>query len=419
MDKFVTVGRKKLDGSLNIQGSKNGALPILAAAYAANGESIIHNCPYLSDTICAENILNCLGCRALRQEHTVVIDSRAAQGFSITESTMREMRSSIVFLGSLLSRHGRAEVSMPGGCPIGLRPIDLHISSLQKMGMRYSEQDSRIICTVNGMLRGANIDLTFPSVGATENIILAAVTAKGTTVIQNAAREPEITDLALYLNSCGAKIYGAGRSAIRIDGVSSLHGAEHTVIPDRIVASTIMAAAAVTGGRVCLKGIIPEHIEPVLGVFRESGCTTNIQGNSLVLSAPCRLEHFKTIITRPFPGFPTDSQPIVMAMACTAKGTSVIMERIFENRFKHIPALISMGAKITMYDSKVAVIRGVQRLRGADVMAEDLRGGGALIIAGLCAEGVTQISGTSHIDRGFERIEDSLQALGAQIIRMN
>lgn len=419
MEKLVTVGEKRLDGSVKIQGSKNGALPILSAAYAARGESVIHNCPRLLDTQCAVGILRALGCKAEWQGNTVVVDSGSAAGVSISEDTMSEMRSSIVFLGALLSRHGCAEVSMPGGCNIGLRPINLHISSLKKMGMTCEEERSRLICTTDGALHGENISLTFPSVGATENIMLAASTAKGTTIISNAAREPEITDLAAYLNACGAKIYGAGSSRIRIDGVQSLCSAEHTVIPDRIVASTYMAAAAVTGGRVCLECIEPRHMASVLEVFENCGCDIKISDNSLVLQAPKRLSQIKTIITRPFPDFPTDSQPLVTAMACTARGTGSVIERIFENRFKHIPSLNLMGAKIVLKGDRAAIIEGVDRLYGASVEAQDLRGGGALVIAGLGAQGKTEITGLRHIDRGCERIEDCLSALGADIKRMD
>lgn len=419
MEKLIINGSRRLEGSLDIQGSKNGALPVLAAALAAKGENIIDNCPDLSDITAACRILEGLGCRVKREGKTLVVNSHGACGNSITQEAMREMRSSIVFLGPMLSRFGTAEVSMPGGCDIGLRPIDLHISSLRKMGMTCEHCADRLLCKCpRHGLCGCYVPLSFPSVGATENIMLAACTARGVTVISNAAREPEISALAQYLNDCGAKISGAGERTVVIRGVECLHCARHTVIPDRIVASTYMAAAAVTGGSVHISGINAAHLDSVIQVFRCSGCKIDLYGNSLTVSAPQRLRSMGAIDTRPFPGFPTDSQPIVSAMACIASGETVINENIFENRFRHIPFLRLMGADIRTDDAMTVIIDGVDALTGANVEAQDLRAGGALIIAALAAQGTTQVTGLCHIDRGCERIEDCLTALGAEIKRM-
>lgn len=331
---------------------------------------------------------------------------------------MREMRSSIVFLGGILGRMGKAILSTPGGCEIGLRPIDLHLSSMQQFGAEITNENGNIICSAekNGLI-GTRITLSFPSVGATENIILAATLAKGTTIITNAAREPEISDLADYLNGCGAKIHGAGDSTITIEGVNKLYPTEHTVIPDRIVASTYMIAAAVTNGRVCLKDIIPSHIGPTIQPLREAGCDIVVSGRWVCLSAPPRLKRIRIIRTMPHPGFPTDVQAQMMALTTVADGTSVIVENIFESRFKHIGELIRFGAKINV-EGRVAVIEGMRYLNGANVRSTDLRGGSAMIIAGLCAKGVTEISDIYHIDRGYEEPEKVLQSLGADIKRV-
>lgn len=416
MDIIRITGSKKLEGEVQLQGSKNSALPILAACVSVNGISVIHNCPSLTDVDAAVKILEYLGCRVTRRESDLVIDSSDVKRSDIPQHLMHEMRSSIVFLAPLLSRFGSACVSTPGGCEIGLRPIDLHLNAMRKMGAVIEEESGILSCSCPNGLSGAKIVLSFPSVGATENIMIAAATAKGTTVLVNAAREPEIRDLAVYLNSCGAKIKGAGEGTIVIEGVESLHGTEHSVIPDRIVASTFMAAAAATGGKVLIKGVVPSHITPVISAFEEAGCRVDSGASRLYICAPKRLGRVQTIRTMPYPGFPTDSQAIVMAMLCTADGTSMLIENIFENRFRHVQELRKLGAKIDV-EGRVAVVEGVESLKAAHVYAPDLRGGAALIVAGLAAQGVTEIENVRLIDRGWQDIEKSLSALGADIVR--
>ena len=416
MDIIRITGSKKLEGEVQLQGSKNSALPILAACVSVNGISVIHNCPSLTDVDAAVKILEYLDCRVTRRESALVIDSGDVKRSDIPQHLMHEMRSSIVFLAPLLSRFGSACVSTPGGCEIGLRPIDLHLNAMRKMGAVIEEESGILSCSCPNGLSGAKIVLSFPSVGATENIMIAAATAKGTTVLVNAAREPEIRDLAVYLNGCGAKIKGAGEGTIVIEGVESLHGTEHSVIPDRIVASTFMAAAAATGGKVLIKGVVPSHITPVISAFEEAGCRVDSGASRLYICAPKRLGRVQTIRTMPYPGFPTDSQAIVMAMLCTAEGTSMLIENIFENRFRHVQELRKLGAKIDV-EGRVAVVEGVESLKAAHVYAPDLRGGAALIVAGLAAQGVTEIENVRLIDRGWQDIEKSLSALGADIVR--
>lgn len=417
MKKLVINGGRPLGGSIDLQGSKNSALPILSAAVAVDGISVIHNCPDLTDVTAALKILEHIGCRIKREGHTVIIDASCADRWNIPEQLMREMRSSIVFLGALLTRFGAASVTSPGGCEIGLRPIDLHLSALRKSGAEICETGGKLECTSPNGLYGCRISLTFPSVGATENIMLASVCARGETVITNAAREPEIIDLACFLNKCGAKISGAGQSVIRINGVKALSSAEHTIIPDRIVASTYMACTALTGGRIAVNGVISEHLSPVIPMFETAGCDVSVKGGELVIKAPSRISRVKSIRTMPYPGFPTDSQAIVMAMLTKAKGTSVVTEKIFENRFRHVPELIKMGADIRVEGGCVAVVEGVERLHGARVSAGDLRGGCALVAAALGAEDKTVVDEIHHIDRGCESIELSLSQLGADIKR--
>ncbi len=417
MERFVIEGAKRLEGEINVQGSKNSVLPVLAAAAVTGKCSIIRNCPSLTDVGAAMRILQHTGCSAVHTRDIVIVDSQDISRYDIPNSLMHEMRSSIVFLGAILARFGMAEVSAPGGCEIGLRPINLHLSSLEKMGVQIEESRGRLFCTCPDGLHGAKITLSFPSVGATENIILAAVSARGTTTIINAAREPEIVDLARFLNGCGAEILGAGEGTIVINGVSEFRNYEHSIIPDRIVASTYMTAAAVTGGRIKVCRSAPEHLNPVLSVFENAGCRVKISGDCVDIAAPERLRSIGTVRTMPYPGFPTDSQAPAMLMASVAKGTSVMIENIFESRFKHVSELTRMGAKITVED-RVAIIEGVQLLRGADVTATDLRGGAALVIAGLAAEGETTVCGLKHIDRGYINFEENLSSIGAEISRI-
>ncbi len=417
MKKLIINGDKVLSGSVALQGSKNSALPILAATVLIDGISVIHNCPDLSDITAALKILEHIGCRIKREGHTVIVDASGANRFDIPENLMREMRSSIVFLGALLARFGRGKVTSPGGCEIGLRPIDLHLSAFKNMGVIINESCGMLECSAPDGIKGCHINLAFPSVGATENIMLASMGASGETVITNAAREPEIIDLAYFLSKCGAKISGAGQSVIRIRAPKKLFRTEHRIIPDRIVASTYMACAAATRGKILISGVAREHLVPVVPVFVSAGCELNFRGNDLIFKAPYRLSRVKSIRTMPYPGFPTDSQAIIMAMLARAKGTSVITEKIFENRFRHIPELIKMGADIRVEDGCVAVIEGVDSLNGAKVSATDLRGGCAMVVAALGANGRTVIDKIHHIDRGCEALENRLAELGADIKR--
>lgn len=416
MGKYVIEGQKRLKGEIEVQGSKNSALPILAATVLANGISTIHNCPDLSDIDATINILEHLGCIVLRDRHTVTVDSRGVNRYDIPVNLMHEMRSSIIFLGAIIGRLGKASMSTPGGCEIGLRPIDLHLDAMQKFGVNFEEGHGRLEFEAKMPLDAAKITLSFPSVGATENIILAASTARGTTTIINAAREPEISDLADFLNGCGARISGAGDSIITVEGVSSLKGTEHTVIPDRIAAATYMAAAAITHGSITLLNIIPAHLGPVTPVFEELGCDINIRGRNLSLVSPPALLRVKTIRTMPYPGFPTDMQAPVMALTSVARGTSVIIETIFESRYKHVSELVRLGAKIRV-DGRMAVVEGVTNLTGTQVSTPDLRGGCALVLGGLNANGTTVVNDIKHIDRGYENFDLVLSELGAEIKR--
>lgn len=417
MKKIVINGGRALNGSVSLQGSKNSALPILAAAAAVDGISIIHNCPDLTDITAAVKILEHIGCKVKREGHTVIVDASDAHRCDIPENLMREMRSSIVFLGALLARFGSGSVTPPGGCEIGLRPIDLHLNAFKTMGVDLSENGGRLECKARNGIKGTHINLAFPSVGATENIMLASMAAQGETVINNAAREPEIIDLANFLNKCGARIRGAGQSVIHIIPSPKLCSAEHIIIPDRIVASTYMACAASAGGAIAVQGVIKEHIVPVITVFESAGCRVVISGRELIIKAPKRLSRIRYLRTMPYPGFPTDSQAITMAMLVKANGTSVITEKIFENRFRHVPELIKMGADIRVENGCVAVIEGVDELKGARVSATDLRGGCALAVAALGAHGESVIENIHHIDRGCENFELGLSQLGADIVR--
>lgn len=419
MENLIISGGIRLEGKTRLQGSKNSSLPILAACAAVNGISVIHNCPRITDVDIAVAILERLGCRVSREGGTVTVDSGDINCSAIPEELMSEMRSSIIFLGALLARFGKGSATLPGGCEIGLRPIDMHIAAFRSMGVVIEESGGSMECTAPNGLAPCRISLSFPSVGATENIMLASLAAKGETVITNAAREPEIKDLADFLNECGAKIIGAGQSVIRIYGGRRLTGAEHRVIPDRIVASTYMACAAVTGGRAVVTEVEREHLAPVIPVFEGCGCKIDFANGEMSVTAPKRAERIKYLRTMPYPGFPTDSQALVTAVAATARGTSIISERVFENRFRHVPELIKMGADIRVEDSCVAVVEGVPSLHGAKVTASDLRGGSALIAAALGARGESVIDGVRHVLRGCEDVCGNLSRLGADIKVIN
>lgn len=414
MSEIVITGGNRLCGELSVQGAKNSVLPVLAATVLCDGECVIHNCPKLSDVETSLKILSHLGCRCRNENGTVITDGTNACNYDIPDTLMREMRSSVVFLGAMIGRTGRAVISSPGGCELGPRPIDLHLSSLEKMGVTVHEEHGYLNCVAKDGLKGAEITLNFPSVGATENIILAAVTADGETVIHGAAKEPEISDLADFLNRAGARINGCGSDTVRIQGVNALKGTEHTIIPDRIVAATYMACAAITGGELTLKNAMPPHMASVLWLFKETGCKVNISGKSIRLKAPERLCRVPTVRSLVYPGFPTDAGPIAAALLCRADGTSVFVENIFENRFRYVDELKRFGAKIKT-EGKIAVIEGVDRLSAADCKATDLRGGAAIVIAALAASGESRISEIHHIERGYDDITGALAALGAKI----
>lgn len=411
-------GGNPILGEITVQGAKNAVLPILAATVLADSECIIHNAPRLRDVNKTDLVLKRLGCNVRRDGNTVFINPTGFCSCRIGEDLMREMRSSIIFLGAIISRCGRADVSMPGGCPIGLRPIDLHLKGLRELGVNIKEEHGYINCSAD-KLRGANIHLDFPSVGATENIMLAAVYAEGETYISNAAREPEIIDLANFLNLMGAKVRGAGTGLIRIEGVSQrLCGAEYTVMPDRIVAATYLAAAAITDGEVFLRNTEPKHMGAMLHVLREMGTKIKVDGDTVHLKSRGRLKGVHNLRTMPYPGFPTDIQSPFMAAAAAANGTSVFTETIFENRFRHVDELVRMGADIRV-EGRSAIVRGVEKLTGARVVAQELRGGAALVLAALAAEGESEISGIEYIDRGYEEIERYLADCNAVIKRVS
>lgn len=414
MSRYVITGGKRLFGATRIQGSKNSVLPILVATILIKGETVIKNCPDITDVDATVKILKHLGCKVSRNEHNIIVDSSDVNRFDIPDELMREMRSSVVFLGAIIGRMGKASLSTPGGCEIGLRPIDLHLDAIQRFGVNIHEEYAKIEFETIKPLEGTNISLSFPSVGATENIILTACLAKGTTVITNAAREPEISDLADFLNSCGAKISGTGEGTVIIEGVEKLHPVEYKVIPDRIVAATYMSAAAMTHGKIHLTGIIPAHIAPVIPIFEEAGCDIAVTASTLTLTAPAKLKSIKTVRTMPYPGFPTDMQAPVMAMTTVCHGTSVIIETIFESRYKHVSELLRFGAKIRV-DGRMAVIEGVEQLTGASVISSDLRGGASLVLAGIAAKGVTTVDDIKFIARGYENMSGVLTALGCDI----
>lgn len=414
MSKLIIKGKNKLSGKLAVQGAKNSALPIMAATLLCKGESVLHNCPDLSDVSTAVRILRYLGAKAYMNENTLTVDTEAVKRYDIPNTLMREMRSSIIFLGAILAKFGRAKLSFPGGCELGPRPIDLHLSALKRMGAEIEEQHGVLECLTPNGLHGSKITLSFPSVGATENIMIAAATAKGTTVIINAAREPEICDLADFLCGCGAHIEGAGEGTVVIDGTEKLNGVSHSIIPDRIVAATYMAAGALTGGEIAFDHIIPSQLGAVMPVLEQGGCEFRYNKTELIMKAPEKLNPMGIIRTMPYPGFPTDAQAPFMALACFACGTTIFIENIFESRFKHVGELLRMGASIKV-EGKIAVVQGVKSLWGAPTEAMDLRGAAALMAAALGAEGTTELSGVNYLERGYEEPEVVLSALGADI----
>jgi UDP-N-acetylglucosamine 1-carboxyvinyltransferase len=417
LDSYHIKGGKILEGEHQLKGAKNAVLPILAATIISGGTSIIENCPDLSDVRTMMAILREMGCKVVWKGKSILVDSSSVDTFIIPQKLMKEIRSSVFMMGPTLARCGQVSLSNPGGCAIGQRPIDIHLSALKRLGVEIKERDGFLECKAKRLI-GAVIPLEFPSVGATENAMMAAVIAEGETQILNAAKEPEIVDLQNYLRSCGAEITGAGTDEIVVKGKKPLHETNYKVIPDRIEGGTILAAVAATGGKVLLGNAVPSHMKSILEKLIEAGCEVVVNGDTIFLDAPSRLSAVKDIETLPYPGFPTDMQSQFVALMTRAEGSTCITETIFENRFKHVEELIKMGAQIVV-DGKTAIITGVKGLHGARVIAKDLRGGASLVMAGLMAEGNTIVENVCHIDRGYDRFETTLNRLGASVTRVN
>ncbi len=415
MSYFAVEGGNRLNGTATVNGAKNSVLPILAATLLNAGENIIHNCTELKDVESAIKILKHLGCKIKREGKTVIVDSSTIGRYDVPEDLMREMRSSVIFLGPIIARCGKAQLSAPGGCELGPRPIDLHLDALSKLGVEIKVRGGEILCIADKM-KGRDIVLGFPSVGATENIMLAATACSGTTRIINAAREPEIVDLQKFLQKIGANVNGAGESKIAVSAGLRRNCVEHIVMPDRIEAATYLCAVAACGGDVKLENAYPEHIDTLISNLRDAGCDIKNYGNNVRITCNGSLLSMPPIQTMPYPGFPTDAQSPLMAAACLAKGTTVFKENIFENRFRHTAELARMGAKIKV-SGRTAVVEGVDSLTGAYVRCTDLRGGAALVIAALAAKGQSRIDDIFHIDRGYEKIECAYSKLGGCINR--
>lgn len=417
MERLIVKGGNRLVGTVKTSGAKNAVLPIIAASILGTSPSRLDEIPALEDvrTICA--VLGCLGIKVDASEpHTLKIDSREITSCEAPYELVRSMRASFLVMGPLLARKGYARISQPGGCAIGTRPIDLHLKGFEALGVKIEQGHGYIEASAPEGMTGANIYLDFPSVGATENIMMAAAMANGTTVLENPAEEPEIVDLANYLNQMGARVRGAGTNVITIEGVSELHGVQHSVIPDRIEAGTYMIAAAMTGGDVIIENVLPEHQKPLIAKLREAGALVEEDIDRIHVVGSGRLKAVD-IKTLPYPGFPTDMQAQMMAMLSVAEGRSKITETVFENRFMHVVELNRMGANITT-EGRSAVITGPAHLTGCTVRATDLRAGAAMILAGLVAEGATEICDIYHIDRGYEEIAAKLTRLGADIKRV-
>ncbi len=415
MSQLLISGGKRLEGEVAIQGAKNSVLPILAATILTGSQVELRGCPRLRDVEASVRILEALGCGARWEGDSLVVDTAGLNGCAISDILMREMRSSAIFLGAILARCGRAELSYPGGCELGPRPIDLHLAGLRELGAEIGDAGGILHCRAP-RLEGREIVLSLPSVGATENLMLAACGAEGTTVIANAAREPEIVDLQAFLRACGAEVSGAGGSTVTVAGGRPLHGCAYTVMPDRIAAATYLCAAASAGGEVFLRGAREAHLSTVTAVLREAGCAIRSDETGIACRCRERLRAVRPVRTAPYPGFPTDAQAVLMAALLRSRGATVFEENIFENRYRHVDELTRMGAEIRV-SGRVAVVTGVEMLRGAAVRSTDLRGGAALCVAALAAEGETRVTEIGHIDRGYQDIAGDLRALGAEILR--
>lgn len=420
MDTMVIKGGSRLEGDVEVSGAKNAALPLLACTLLAEGEHTLRNVPNLADVTTMVKLLKTMGCDAERLTGREMHQCRIGVGAHVEPEApyelVKTMRASVLVLGPLVARFGHARVSLPGGCAIGARPIDQHLKGLKALGAEIHLTEGYVEARAK-RLRGATVRFDMVTVTGTENVLMAAVLAKGRTILENAAREPEIEELGGFLNKMGASVSGAGTDVITIDGVERLHAVEHTILPDRIEAGTLLVAAAITGGDVLLRHAIPNHLDAVIGKLREAGCVVTAEAGGLRCRAPKRLDSVD-ISTTEHPGFPTDMQAQLMALMCVASGTSVIVENIFENRFMHVAELHRMGANINIQGS-TAVVKGVKKLSGAPVMATDLRASASLILAALRAEGRTDVSRVYHLDRGYERLEKKLRALGADIRRVS
>ena len=416
MTLLIIEGGRALTGSVKVKGAKNSMLPIMAAAILSSEkrEVVLENIPDIGDMHMKKNILQSLGLKVSYAESTLRLNAHDLCSYTIPTALMKEMRSSIFLMGPILARLGKVRVTYPGGCSIGPRPIDLHLKGLEALGANIWEEKGYIVASTSG-LKGAAIHLDYPSVGATENVMMAAVLAHGTTLIHNAAKEPEIVDLQNFLNSMGAQVRGAGTENLRIRGVEALGSCHHRIIPDRIVAGTYLMAGAITGGRVTVRDVIPGHLDAVIAKLQEAGVVIETGEDSIsVLDG--KLKGVETLRTLPYPGFPTDLQSPMMALLTQAQGRSTILESVFEARFKHVKELNRMNARISV-EGRTAFLEGSAALQGAEVSATDLRAGAALIIAGLAAQGTTVVREIQHVDRGYERLDLALNKLGANIYR--
>ncbi len=414
MGKYIVSGGNVLSGEVNISGAKNSVLPILCASILCR-HTLLYNCPALSDTYTTLSILKSLGCKTEFEQNTIDINTHEINQWVVDKELSRQLRSSVIFLGGLLAKFKKALISSPGGCQLGKRPIDIHISALKQMGVIINEENGTLYCDGENMV-GCEIALPFPSVGATENIMLAALGAKGTTTVINPAKEPEITDLQNFLICMGANVSGAGTDRIVIEGgTADFDFCEFTIMPDRIETGTYLIAAAITGGEIFINNAVPDHVKALTEVLENMGCIIK-QDNSTLYMEAAKLKNIDKITTNPYPLFPTDLQPQIMSLCCVSKGSVVIEETLFESRYRHIPFLINMGAEINMLSNRKFLVNGVKKLYGTEVEATDLRCGAALIIAGLAAQGQTVINNSHHKQRCYENIFEKLSALGAEII---
>jgi UDP-N-acetylglucosamine 1-carboxyvinyltransferase len=412
MAKYIIKGSNKLEGKVKISGSKNAALPIIAASILNAGKTTLYNVPNIHDTQMMFEILKNLGGKVEKKNNKIIIDTSKIKKYEISEDLMRQMRSSVILAGSLIGKYQKAIFSYPGGCDIGTRPIDLHLKGFEKLGINITKNYGNISCICDKIV-GEKIDLDFPSVGATENIMLASCLGEGTTQINNAAREPEIIDLQNFLNKMGAKIQGAGSNKIQIEGVKKLNDVSYNIMPDRIETGTFLCAAAMSQGNIIIENTNINHITPIISKLEEANCKLKLEKDKIELKAPKKLKALE-IRTMPYPGFPTDMQSIFVSMLTIAKGTSIIVENIFESRYKFTQELIRMGAKITI-EGKSAIVKGTRKLYGANVNATDLRGGAALVLAGIVAKGETTIENIEYILRGYENLNKKLENLGVNI----